>query len=401
MKTFIFYHQKCFDGMASLWILQQRFPEAEVRAIWASGECPDEVAGATVILADVCFNEVGLRKALLLAEKVIILDHHQTTLDVLTRVTAAEVLSPKLELYIDSKLAGCQIAWKYVNGSLEGMSPILQCIAENDIWAHSTPFCKEIMCVIYRMEEKEFFEALAEREVEHLILTGVGMKERFDAKVQEAYDQAYPAKVSVTLEDGILHEYRVWVTVPRDCRVVSEVGHQLSLRPIPDVDGEEVTPDFAVVYNRISRRALMRAVKEEIELGRIAEKLGVTGGGHHLAAACTMAVGTKMSEVFVPLKELPKKRPGDGKPSKGKKSKAKKEPRTEPLVPVEIKTPLIPSVAVWNANWQRKGKPAIPGAATTVASEELSVVAAAVVVAAEEAAPVPAVAEEVVAPVTP
>ncbi len=287
MSVVIIYHNKCIDGTTSMLILKKKFPDAYYIAMFPDSTCRlNFFKDKRIILADICcFNSSQLRKLSDIAIDITILDHHQTTLDTLKSMIP---LPSNIIDLCDKNFAGCQLAWKYVYGDIEPKD-IVNYIGDNDRWVHTRYLINEVMSVIYQMDNFELEEAFEKGSVDEYYEKGKILFEKFMIDVNKAYSLAYLA--TVTIDSRI---YNVWVTCPNENKVINHVCIKLCERKLSD----GTLPDFAVCYNNKMRKIGMRSIIEGLELHKIANIIGINGGGHDRSAGCFLPKYKRIDDVF-------------------------------------------------------------------------------------------------------
>lgn len=99
----VIYHAGCVDGFTSAWLLHNRQPEAQIHE-GRYGQDPPEVMRGHVVLADFGYRPELIEQIMETAERVTILDHHQTAVGMLETYDFA----PGVDLILDQDHSG---AW--------------------------------------------------------------------------------------------------------------------------------------------------------------------------------------------------------------------------------------------------------------------------------------------------
>jgi len=116
-NNIVFYHHPCLDGAASVWAAYKKLGSDDTYYIGADHNGYDRLEntldemsleGVCVYFLDFVPNLPLLKKALNAAERIVILDHHQSSMRQL-----ADFENPKLEKNFDLKHSGARICWDY------------------------------------------------------------------------------------------------------------------------------------------------------------------------------------------------------------------------------------------------------------------------------------------------
>jgi hypothetical protein len=76
-RPLVIYHNPCLDGFTAAWACWLKYPDAEfVPSV--HGQAPPDCTGRKVYLLDFSYKRPVLETMSLVAEKIIILDHHKT-----------------------------------------------------------------------------------------------------------------------------------------------------------------------------------------------------------------------------------------------------------------------------------------------------------------------------------
>lgn len=161
MAIKVYYHENCFDGMASAYVAWTKFrDDAQYlpinygqtnKFIGLEQDCYENA----IINDDIYFIDFSLPRALMdmiynKANKLVVLDHHKT---------AEANLKDAAYAIFDLNESGASLAWKYFypNGNL----PLLiRYIKDRDLWLFKEEFSREINAYIqsYEMSIKNYSE---------------------------------------------------------------------------------------------------------------------------------------------------------------------------------------------------------------------------------------------------
>lgn len=258
----VIYHKNCQDGFGAAWAAWRKFGDAASYVPALDRESyPEGVGNKEVYIVDFCFGESVTKELLQKNNKVVVLDHHMSSKEL--------VESLPEHVYSDTD-SGAKITWKYFHPDIP-VPQLIEYISDGDTWAHALPDYKEIEGYIH-IHELEFstFDQLAEeleKSRDSVIEKGKVLNKQFDNLVQEHMEKA----MLVEFEG-----YEVYA-VNASSFLRSELGHRLAIEKGP----------FSMVY-RYERDTLKISLRGDgsIDCTKLAEKYG--GGGHHDAAALVM-----------------------------------------------------------------------------------------------------------------
>jgi len=148
MDPLIVFHYGCADGLGALWAARQALPTAEV---WGGsyGQPPpprERYVGRDVVLVDFSYPRAVLEEMATTARSVLVLDHHSTARDDLSKLVEAEpdwpewIASveesdgaPRLAALFDMSRSGAGITWDYFHPGKE-RPRIIDLIEDRDLW---------------------------------------------------------------------------------------------------------------------------------------------------------------------------------------------------------------------------------------------------------------------------
>lgn len=150
MKTFIFYHANCADGMAAAYaawfgLMGNLGGVSYVPCIHDSGNwlTPD-VTGAEVFFVDFCPPKNDIITMCSIAQRVTILDHHATAQD---NFKEQGWYPANLRVRFDMTRSGAEISWDFFNEGL-APGPLFPYVADRDLWKWALPDSKAINAYI-------------------------------------------------------------------------------------------------------------------------------------------------------------------------------------------------------------------------------------------------------------
>lgn len=268
-KPLVIYHGMCMDGIAAAWCFWKHWKEAMDYFPGVYGQNPPDVKGRIVYLTDFSYSASTIIAMAKVAEKIIILDHHDTLIRDLSAIeqeTSNVVTQHCTKLY-----SGCMITWKYVQNFLnlqDSLPLVMAHIQDHDLWTHSLQDTREVVAGIKSYPQSiEAYDALMD-----LDLMGVTMlKERGKILVQQ-FDADMKSVLAMTKREMMIGDD----IVP----VCNANGHYASYL------GNELckgVPFAATYYDTAYGRVFsLRSEPEGKDVSKIAR---VFGGGGHVHAA--------------------------------------------------------------------------------------------------------------------
>lgn len=130
------YHGIDLDGFCSGAIYAKAMTEAKLehRLIPANygWDLPwDDFAGADVTMIDFSLKAGDMRRLAVVANTVIVIDHHKTAIEELEGFSD----EPNVELVLDSSKAGCELAWEHFFPGIR-MPLAVELLGRYDVWDH-------------------------------------------------------------------------------------------------------------------------------------------------------------------------------------------------------------------------------------------------------------------------
>ena len=189
----VIYHNPCADGTGSAWAawryLSKKFPDRQVEYVPTTyGKKPPDVTDKNVLICDFSYRKNVLLDMIKSANQLLILDHHKTAKDALSKV-------PKKYVTFDMNHSGAFITWVYMYVFEYVPSAVLY-VEDNDIWNKVLPLTKEFTSCMF---SKEFdFDEYEKFFNDKYLLTDVfpvgnGMTIQNDAYVQQLAKKAVPS----------------------------------------------------------------------------------------------------------------------------------------------------------------------------------------------------------------
>jgi oligoribonuclease NrnB/cAMP/cGMP phosphodiesterase (DHH superfamily) len=120
MFDICYYHKKCSDGIVAAWTAYLYSDNIKTIPIAPTFRkyTDEDIVNSKIIFVDICPLESEFENILRKCEKLVLLDHHKTNEELycsseFINKYKREIDSGKLEIIIDMKRSGCQIAWDY------------------------------------------------------------------------------------------------------------------------------------------------------------------------------------------------------------------------------------------------------------------------------------------------
>jgi oligoribonuclease NrnB/cAMP/cGMP phosphodiesterase (DHH superfamily) len=271
MKTICIYHANCLDGFASAFILWKTLgPKVEfIPAFYGKEPCYADLADNEVYIVDFSYPADIMAKICEQAHYVTVIDHHESAIRKLAGFSAENYTAK-----FDITRAGTALTHEFFFHDRE-MHPILQMIANRDLWNFSIPGTKEICAAMW--EEDRTFERW------DWILS------RQPLAMQEKLFQtgSIILKMNARNIEGILRSGTRQIpgsTIPI-CNMpymyASEAGNILA-------QGHP----FSITYfdRRDCRQYSLRVADGDFNVAKLAEMYG--GGGHKKAAGFTVSLSS-------------------------------------------------------------------------------------------------------------
>lgn len=261
---FCIHHGPCNDGLTASWAVQQSQPD--ICMIAQSPGCQhlfnavstDYIQNKRVVFVDICPTREILDKVLKLCSFVLILDHHETSKDLITHLVE-DTVPNNLEVLFDMDRAGCHIAWDYfrydhINEKKTPRPWFLDYIGDGDLWYPSekkqynnlpdSRFIVKGLNECGHLESRETLQKLYDTTGNHLnmahdencrsiikhqlIPIGKLAKSKANKRIADIAKHAYLTEYID--EDG--QRYYAWMVSNNDYTINSDLGHQLLDKPI-------------------------------------------------------------------------------------------------------------------------------------------------------------------------
>ena len=292
LPNIVLYHADCYDGFGAAWAIEQArrlagldYDTIRYVPVQYNKPLPEEdYSCALLYIVDFSLPVDQLQRLTLVADKIVILDHHKSAQENLADVQKIYLGQDPMELpydvlaHFDMEQSGAVLTWKHFHTA--PVPKMLEYIQDRDIWKWALPNSEQINSAISTTPFSfRAFDRLAD-DLEHnfddVHTVGVAVL-RYRAKLVEEICKS-ARMTSYTMHGS---------TKPIPCVAVrspvlqSEVGHYLC-RKFPEAK-------FAIIYSDIpgDPANIKWSLRSEgdFDITEIAKRYG--GGGHRNAGGMT------------------------------------------------------------------------------------------------------------------
>jgi hypothetical protein len=272
-----FYHAGCPDGFGAAWAVRRAWGDAaRYEARGHDDELPlADLRGATVAFVDMAPGNAPLRALAVVAERVIVLDHHVTSRDRLGRdpALAEELRRGGHRVHFDLDHSGAVLAWRHFHGDAP-LPELLAYVEDQDLWRFDLPRSREVNAAVTAAPRRfEAWDRLATTPVAQLADEGTPILRAQRVEVERALAAAQPVWIGgLRLEAVNAVSHR------------AQIGHELAAR------AAHATPAGAV-YRVVGRRVDVSLYSiGDLDVAAVAGRFG--GGGHRNAAGFSVPLET-------------------------------------------------------------------------------------------------------------
>ena len=151
----IVFHTQCPDGITALWAANHYAKINEHIACRAGVEpVIENYSNKTICFVDICPPYNYVRNLAQNAKRIVILDHHKTTIDMYNQLKKDSIPS-NIEFILDFDRSGCQITWDYFFPERNDRPWFVDYVGDRDLWAWKLENSKAVNTALY---ESEFFD---------------------------------------------------------------------------------------------------------------------------------------------------------------------------------------------------------------------------------------------------
>ncbi|HEL4110794.1 TPA: hypothetical protein UM343_000915 [Stenotrophomonas maltophilia] len=295
MKPLVIYHSNCADGFSAAWAVRQAI-EAEFHP-GVHGTPPPDVTGRDVILVDFCYPPSVMLQLQLVANSILVLDHHKsaeadlpansrTADDQLTvvRVYGAAnwglfqgwveqdkcegIRKAMIYALFDMERSGAGIAWDFFHPG-KARPALIDHVEDRDLWRFALQGTREIQAAVFSHPYRfEVWDQLMLAPVYELYQQGLSIERKHHKDVAEL--------VEVAKRQMVIGHYDVPVaSLPYT--LASDAGHLMA----------KGQPFAACYYDKAEGRVFsLRSTDDGVDVSEVAKLYG--GGGHARAAGFTV-----------------------------------------------------------------------------------------------------------------
>ncbi len=283
MKPLVIYHGNCADGFTAAWLFNRAYGEAHPRiaGTWPQewvvdhhagfyGDNPPDVTGRIVYILDFSYPPAMVAAMALAAEKIIIIDHHESAI---RRFKETGWVCPdNVELHLDTSRSGAYLTSVYLWPDREP-SEMVKLVDDRDRWQFhlpdSRPFAAGLFSRLYTIGD---WNAVA-HDVKGTVVDGMAIERKHHKDVDELLAQCAHMVQWETPSGGIAYVACANMSYMH----ASDAGHKM-LEQFPSAS-------FAATYYTNKDLELvfsLRSNDDRMNVAEVAEKFG--GGGHRNAA---------------------------------------------------------------------------------------------------------------------
>jgi nanoRNase/pAp phosphatase (c-di-AMP/oligoRNAs hydrolase) len=268
-KQIVIYHADCLDGLGSAWVAYRQFHDSARYVPARYGDpFPDLDIGDTIFILDFSYPPDVMAAAGGKAEKILLLDHHQTALSEYDTYLINHSLPANVTARFSQEFSGCVMAWHTFEGE-RNVPMILQHIQDRDLWKFELPGTREITTALYNRLPISLSE-FGSIDLDELSKEGTLQVKLVDRAISRLLKGRHRVKLAGV--EGL--------AVNAPAMYSSELGHELA----------KLSGTFGMTYHFAGERGQwicsLRSIGD-LDVGTMAKQFG--GGGHHNAAGFKLA----------------------------------------------------------------------------------------------------------------
>lgn len=276
--TMCIYHGNCADGFGAAWCVWSKYPDIMfVPGVY--GQPAPDCRGHDVVLVDFSYDESTMRQIAAQANSVLVLDHHKTAEENLSKLFKEGVIDGEF----DMNRSGAMMAWNYFHPSEE--APLLiQVIQDRDLWKFAMPFTRNVQAALFSYPyEFELWDVLV-RELDSN--EGLFKMQTEGGAIERKHFKDIEELLAVGLRSMNIGGFLVPVcNLPYT--MASDACNKMCGMDFKFLDGK---PKFAAsYYDKPGLRVFSLRSVGEFDVSAIAKMYG--GGGHKNAAGFTVECG--------------------------------------------------------------------------------------------------------------
>jgi Exopolyphosphatase-related proteins len=273
----VVYHSPCNDGSGaavSAWVALGETVAYEKLAYHKDFNV-SAILGKNVIVIDASFKKEELRRLRTLANKIMVLDHHDS---------AMKDLAGEPGCFFEMKNSGAMLSWHYFNGLGAPAPKLITLIEDRDLW--NWKYRDESEPLYYALRERSansdfrtFIQYLEPEKLAEIIAFGKTLVTSNHLWCEQTAQQA---QRHIFKLPGTDFTYNIMCLEVANDKLVSELAEHLYTKHMMD---------FVMLWCKISGgkyKISFRSNNHAVNLGDIATVLG--GGGHKQAAGAVVDI---------------------------------------------------------------------------------------------------------------
>ncbi len=266
MKTQIWYHKNCLDGIGAALAAYQYFADyAEYIPMYYGDDWPELEGVDDIFMVDFSVKFDDMINLARRVKSITVIDHHKTAKDDLMR----DDLPENVKVIFDMGYSGAVLAWRYFMESSDEPE-LFQHIEDRDLWRFELPGTKNI-CAALQLYPEWTNWSLDRQWCTDLVIEGDAIN-RF---------------IAIQGDKIIANEPTLWEMTGDIVPVYNILGFMISDTLHRAL---EVYPDapYAVAYFDLPGKRIysLRSTDNRQDVSEIAKRFG--GGGHRNAAGFTV-----------------------------------------------------------------------------------------------------------------
>lgn len=191
MNKAILYHHPCADGMTAAYVAWKKFGSEAMYYPMSYGDKIPDIKNKTVYLLDFSFKREQMLEAAAIADKVIVLDHHQS---------AEEELAPLLkdgtiDGEFDMVRSGAGMTWDYFFQG-QPRPEIVNYVEDRDLWLYKLHMSMEVGFAVFSYAYSfENWEKLFNEEIGALATEGAPILRKHLKDCEELLENASKMRI--------------------------------------------------------------------------------------------------------------------------------------------------------------------------------------------------------------
>lgn len=280
-EIIILYHGDCLDGFGASWSAYKLFGDEAAYVPAQPGQAlPEGIpVGSTVYMVDIAYPPEVLDKLSEVCQKIVVLDHHATSLDAFQDYDPPE----NVEIIMDMEHSGAYLAWKHFHKEKK-MPDLLAYIEDRDLWKWEL---QDSEAILLALDAYPYTFGNMDRlmdDIPRLKLEGQAIlkyrNQMIDLQLKSAHYLVFTLGEEEIVVPGVNCSLRA---------VVSEVCHEL-LNKYPDAK-------FVTAYRRSAEGDWYYSLRGRGDYDVAAfAKAYANGGGHKDAAGMTTPYPPEVKE---------------------------------------------------------------------------------------------------------